>query len=98
MCTHLNILIVKVIIHAIKATNSTDAKALCFMPRDEVAEVPEVPEHEVESVVTASNARLKLAESKTMKNRSSIMSLTFDFADRKPSGWPEYSSRVIRMR
>lgn len=79
----------KVESQAIRAISSTDAKALSLLQI--LCAVP-YWRHKLCESVTASKAKLKFAESKTMKNRSRKISRIFAFASLKPSGFPWYSS------
>ena len=81
---HLITLMEKVRSHAISAIKRTEAKAFC-----------RVQTRELQFPCMVSKARLKFAESNTMKKRSKKMSRILAFAGRKPRGFPEYSSYVM---
>ena len=78
----------KVKSHAIKAMSRTDAKPFCR------AQIPSLSRREAvqTGLLRVSKARLRFAESKTMKKRSRKMRRIFALAGRKPRGFPEYSS------
>ena len=84
---HLMTLIEKVRSHAINAINKTEAKVLC-REQTPVRWTEQPPSID-------SKARLKFAESKTMKKRSKKIRRILALAGRKPRGFPEYSSYVM---
>lgn len=89
---HLVTLIENVNSQAISATKSTDASAFC---RWHIPFSRSPSSHIVTESETAAKAKLRLAESKTMKNRSRNISRIFALADRNPKGFPLYSSYVM---
>ena len=85
--SHLMTLIEKVRSHAMSAINRTEARVFCReqTPLSVIEQPPSID----------SKARLKFAESKTMKKRSKKIRRILALAGRKPRGFPEYSSYVM---
>lgn len=93
---------VKVMIQEIRATRRTEARAFCRPHRISLpgSSTSLICADVQEPVISdnASNAKLKLAESNTMKTRSRNISLILAFAGLSPKGFPVYSSYVIQTR
>lgn len=99
--TYRRTLMAKVVSQAIKTTSNTDARAFCLShivsfrgSNDSFVAI-------VQALVISdkvSKAKLRFAESKTMKIRSRNINLILAFADRRPNGFPVYSSYVIYTR
>lgn len=97
--TYLRTLIANVMSQAKRAIRRTEARAFC---RTQIAPLRgyncALISASVQEPVTAdkeANAKLRLAESKTMKKRSSRISRAFAEGDRRPRGFDVYSSKVM---
>lgn len=97
--TYRSTLIENVVNHAIKAISRTDASAF-WRPQigsflGAISRLISESVQEPFAVDSDSNAKLRFAESKTIKKISSRISLALADGERRPSGFDVYSSTVI---